>query len=179
MQFDSAVECTPWSFLRNFDHLTPRWDAHRGAWLCGEMHTSESDYCSSNMSVFFMFSYLKCLLTPFFRKPSEVKKISWPIHDLQYYFHNNIFHREIAFVKLQIKTDTWSQWYEIHTLRYDAHRGARLLGEMHTAELFRDEMHTAEFFKNFWSLDSAVWCTPRSLTPQWDAHRGAWLRSMK
>ena len=59
------------------------------------------------------------------------------------HFHN----REIAFVKLQIKTDTWSPW--IHTPRYDAHRGARLLGEMHTAELFRDEMHTAEFLKNF------------------------------
>ena len=29
-------------------------------------------------------------------------------------------------------------------------------------------MHTAE-------LDSAVWCTPRSLTPLWEAHHGVWL----
>ena len=35
----------------------------------------------------------------------------------------------------------------------------------------------------FWLIgvqfDSAVWCTPQSLTQQWDAHRGAWLSSRK
>ena len=34
----------------------------------------------------------------------------------------------------------------------------------------------------FWvwgvQLDSPVWCAPRSLTPRWDAHRGAWLGSI-
>ena len=34
VQFDSAVWCTPRS-------LTPRHDAHSGAWLCGMMHTVE------------------------------------------------------------------------------------------------------------------------------------------
>ena len=48
---------------------------------------------------------------------------------------------------------------------WQAHRGARLCGGMHTAELF----------EKFWSLDSAVWCTPRSLTSQWDAHSRSWL----
>ena len=33
-------------------------------------------------------------------------------------------------------------------------------------------MHTAE-------SDSVVWCTPRSLTQQCDAHRGVWLRCEK
>ena len=35
----------------------------------------------------------------------------------------------------------------------------------------RGVMHTID-------LDSAAWCTLPSLTTQWDAHHGAWLRSM-
>ena len=110
---DSAVCCT----LRS---STPRWDAHRRVRLIGK--------CP-----FFVNSYLLRLSTPFFQKTSELKKISWTICDLQYQFHINIFrhHREIAFVKLRIKTDTWQV------------------------------------------IDSAMWCTPLSLTPQWDAHQGA------
>ena len=54
------------------------------------------------------------------------------------------------------------------TQRCDAHRGVRLGGGM----------HTAEFFKKIWSLDSSVWYTRQSLTPWWDAYRGAWLRVM-
>ena len=42
----------------------------------------------------------------------------------------------------------------ILTSRCDAHHGAWLRGEMHTAELF----------EKYWSLDSAVGCTPRSNT---------------
>ena len=74
------------------------------------------------------------------------------------------------------------------TLRCDAHNGSWLRGMMHTAQLdstvwctlqsflrnrvtwLRSVMHTGD-------LDSEVWCTPRSLTPQWDAHRGVWLPS--
>ena len=33
-------------------------------------------------------------------------------------------------------------------------------------------MHTPE-------LDSLVWCTPQSLTLQYDAHRGVWLRGVQ
>ena len=36
VQFDSTVWCTPRS-------LTPRWDAHRGACLCGGKHIEELD----------------------------------------------------------------------------------------------------------------------------------------
>ena len=45
----------------------------------------------------------------FDKKTYEVKKISHTNFDLQYNFHINIFrrYREIAFVKLRIKTDTW------------------------------------------------------------------------
>ena len=27
-------------------------------------------------------------------------------------------------------------------------------------------------------FDSAVWCTPRNLTPRYDAHRSAWIHGM-
>ena len=117
VESDSAVGCTPNSFFRNLVPLagggkhtvelvsamgcTPRsstlqWDAHRGVKLIRK--------CS-----FFAFSYLLRILTSFFRKTSEVKKIPWTIFDLHYQFHINIFrrHRENASVKLQIKTDTW------------------------------------------------------------------------
>ena len=45
----------------------------------------------------------------FDKKTYEVKKIYHTNVDLEYNFHINIFrhHREIAFVKLRIKTDTW------------------------------------------------------------------------
>ena len=42
-KLDSAVRCTPLSFLRTVHHLTLGWDAHRGAWLRSVMHTLESD----------------------------------------------------------------------------------------------------------------------------------------
>ena len=82
-------------------------------------------------------------------------------------------HREIAFLKLWIKTDKLlAPGCDAHrslTPRYDAHRGVWLCGGM----------HTAEFLENFLSLDSAMWCTPRSLTPQWDAHPGARLHGVQ
>ena len=40
-------------------------------------------------------------------------------------------------------------------------------------------MHTTEFLENCSSLDSVVWCTLRSLTPQWDAYSGAWLHGVQ
>ena len=85
---DSTVCCTPRS-------STPRWDAHRGVRLI-------------RICPFFVFSYLQRLSTPFFRKTSEVKKIPCTICDSQYQFHINIFrhHREIAFIKRRIRTDT-------------------------------------------------------------------------
>ena len=102
-ELDYAVGCTLRSFLRKLVPLTPRYDAHHRARLRGGMHTAESDWFENVSFLYFRLS------TPFFRKTSEVKKIPWTICDLQYQFHINIFrhHREIAFVKLQIKTDTW------------------------------------------------------------------------
>ena len=89
MDLDLAVGFTPLS-------STPQWDAQGGVRLV-------------QICPFFVFSYLKRLSTLFFRKKFEVKKIPYTIRDLQFNFHINIFrhHREIAFVKLQIKTDTW------------------------------------------------------------------------
>ena len=54
-ELDSALWCTPLSFFRNFDHLTPRCDAHCEAWLCGGSQNS------SNMSVLCVFVFV----TPF------------------------------------------------------------------------------------------------------------------
>ena len=46
----------------------------------------------------------------------------------------------------------------------------------------RNVMHTTEFDSAVWctlqKLDSAVECTPRSLTLQYDAHSGAWLHDV-
>ena len=42
-ELDLAVGCTPQSFSKNFDHLTPQWDAHCRVKLLGMMHTVESD----------------------------------------------------------------------------------------------------------------------------------------
>ena len=88
----SAVGCTLWSF-------TPQRDAHCGAWLSS----------ASNICFFFVFSCSLLLSTTFYKKMSDVKKIPQTICDLQYNFHIKIFRhqREIAFVKLRIKTDTW------------------------------------------------------------------------
>ena len=69
-------------------------------------HTAESG--ATNISFFrffeFVFSFNDVL-----QKTSKVKKIPQTIFDLQYNFHINIFrrHREIAFVQLRIKTETW------------------------------------------------------------------------
>ena len=49
-ELNSAVWCTPWSFLSNLVQLTPRWDAHRGAGLGRGMHTAE--WSASNISFF-------------------------------------------------------------------------------------------------------------------------------
>ena len=99
---DSAVWYTPRS-------QAPQWDAHRGASLRGGMHTTELDCQVHQISVFLVFSCSLLLLTTFYKKTSEVKKIPQTICDLQYNFYINIFRhqREIAFVKLRIKTDTW------------------------------------------------------------------------
>ena len=73
---------------------TLQWDAHRRVRLVQICH-------------FFVFSYLLRFSTQFLRKNFELKKILKQL--VTYYFHINIFrhHREIAFVKHRIKTDTW------------------------------------------------------------------------
>ena len=124
---------------------------------------------SSKMSVFSCFRTCYVFRLSFLRKTSEVKKIPWPICDLQYQFHFNIFrhHREIAFVKLCIKTDPWqvidsavcfTSWSL--TPQWDAHR--RVFEELFITWL-HGAMHTTE-------LDSMVGCTTWSLTPQWSQH---------
>ena len=117
-ELDSAVGCTPQS-------LTPWWQAHRGARLCGGMHTAElfEKFWSLDSEVWCTPRSLtprwdahrgvrRCLLFVFLYflhwKTSEVKKIPWAVCDLCYYFHVNIFrhHREITFVNFRIKIDT-------------------------------------------------------------------------
>ena len=93
-KLDFVVWSTPWS-------LTQRCDAHHGVWLRGGKHTGESDsavgctqwsstplwdaHCRVRLTrkcPFFLFSYLLHLLTSFFRKTFELKKIPWTICDL-------------------------------------------------------------------------------------------------
>ena len=87
--------------MRNFDYITTDLDLAVGFTLQSQT--------SSNMSFFRVFIFLTPFGFFFSRKTSDVKKIPDSISELQYYFHINIFrhHREIAFVKHQIKTDTW------------------------------------------------------------------------
>ena len=146
-------------FLRNLGHLTPQWDAHCGAWLHGGMHTAESDYSTSKMSVF-VFSNSWRLSITFYRKTSELKKIPLTIFDFQYNFHSNSLrhHREITIVKFRIKLT----FGKLLTSRCASHRRTWLRGMKDTAE-----------------SDSRVWCTLRSfLGTFFYAHRGAWLLCM-
>ena len=114
---DSAVGCTI-AHRRIFEKFGDLGCAsHRGAWLCSGMHTaglnsavgctlqSQTDL---KMSVF-RFFILATSYDFIFSKNFEVKKIPWTIFNLQYQFGMNIFrhHREVAFVKLRITTDTW------------------------------------------------------------------------
>ena len=78
-----------------------------------------------------------------------------------YYFHVNIFRhqREITFVKLRIKTDTWeftdlAVWCTpvSQTPRCVSYRGVRLCSMMHTTE--SDSTVCIQNFTNFISL----WC---------------------
>ena len=150
-ELDSAVWCTLQSYLRNLGHLTSRCDAHRGAWLREGMHTGELDSAvcitprsqtSLKMSVF-IFTNSWRLSNTISWKTSEVKKIPQTICDFQYNFHSNIlqYHRD---------SELWCTPWSL-TRRYDAHRGIRLRGGM----------HTAKFFQILCLHDSAVWCTPQ------------------
>ena len=118
------------------------------------MHTAESDFAvcitrrsqtTSKMSVL-LFSNLWRLSALFYRKTSDVKKISWTICDFQYNFHCNIFrhHREIRIVKFRIKTDTWQATYSaVWCTPWSCFK--------YIFSWLRGMMHTAE-------LDSLGWC---------------------
>ena len=58
-ELDSTVRCTPRS-------LTPPWDAHRGAWLCGMMHTAKSDSMVCNVHHTVESDYFKNVRFPVF-----------------------------------------------------------------------------------------------------------------
>ena len=47
---DSAVGCTPRSFLKNLVTLTPRWVANRRAWLRGGIHSAELEKTAGRKS---------------------------------------------------------------------------------------------------------------------------------
>ena len=75
--------CTLRSFSRKLVPLTPRCDAHYGAWLRGGTHTMELDSAvgctlrsqtDSKMSVFSVF-LLAMSINSIFSKTSEVKMI--------------------------------------------------------------------------------------------------------
>ena len=94
VELDSAVWCTPQSFLRNLGHLPLRRNAHCRAWHCGMMYTTESESAvcitprsqtSSKMSVF-VFLNLFRLSTKFNWKTSKVKMIPKTICDVRYIF---------------------------------------------------------------------------------------------
>ena len=105
MELDSTVGCTSPS-------LTPWGDVQHGVGLLGGIQAAEPDSimcikpCSQTnlkMSVFVLSYFYVC------QKKSEVNKISETIFDQHYYFYINMFrhHREINFLKLWMKTDTW------------------------------------------------------------------------
>ena len=86
---DFVVGCTLWIFFENFYHLTPRcdahhcmefdskvgctlwnltlgYDAHRRVWLCGMMHTSDSDsIVGCTRQILLKFEYLGEIETAF------------------------------------------------------------------------------------------------------------------
>ena len=163
--------------------LTPKC----AVWLCGVMHTAELDStegctlwslsprCASHhgirllQNVRFLVFEFKTSFNYVYKKIYSVKKI--PSKNLWRHY------REITIIKFRIKTDTWqvtdsTVWCTLRGLT---------LGMMHTAEFLytffmtllcdahrrtwlrgRGGMHTAE-------LDSMGWCTPGSLTQQYDA----------
>ena len=113
---DSAVWCT-------LQSLTPQWEAHRRApesdsmvgctpqsWTT-QMHTTESSFACQvhQISCFFVFLCSLHLSTTFYKKTSEVKRFLKQFLTNSIIFILNIFRhkREIAFVKLWIKTNTW------------------------------------------------------------------------
>ena len=85
-------------------------------------------------------------------------------------------YREITIIKFRIKTDTWqvtdsTVWCTprgltpgmMHTAEFLYTFFMTLLCDAHRRTWLRGGMHTAE-------LDSMEWCTPGSLTQQYDAH---------
>ena len=153
-----------WCILQS---LTPLWEAHCGArstprcnahcgvfwkiwcsWLCSVMHTTELDSmvgstprCLTLQRANIYFFHFFVFFTSF---NNVLQKKVWSKTGSLNNFHINIFRhqREIAFVELWIKTDTW---YEL------TWRSLTPCWETHTAE-----------------SDSSVWCTPRSQTQQCD-----------
>ena len=132
--FDSLMSCTPRSFLRNLvqltllcdahcgawlpsgkhiaerQSLTPWWDAHRRAGLHGCTPQSQASRCQVHqISCFFVFLCSLHLSTTFYKKTSEVKRFLKQFLSNSTIFILNIFRhkREIASVKLWIKTNTW------------------------------------------------------------------------
>ena len=183
LELESVVGCT----LRS---LTRQRDAHWGVWLCGVHHTTESDYFENvcfhlfywktseveeipQTSCDFQYNFHSkilrhhreiiivkvriktgtytesavCSLNPWYDAHKESYSAVWcrPRSFLYTFFHDYLL---------------W--WTPLSlTLQYDAQRGVKLQGVMHTTE-----------------LDSTVWCTTQSQTPRYDAHHRAWLHSM-
>ena len=155
-----------------------------GAWM-GSYHEKNGGQKSCNplplKGIFqkcqiIVFSYLLHLLY-------VLSKNYYYYYYYYYYFHVNIFRhqREITFVKLRIKTDTWeftdlAVWCTpgSQTPRCVSYRGVRLCSMMHTTESDSTVCIIVwSFFETFSFLYSVVWCTLQSQTPQWDAHLGA------
>ena len=189
VHFDSEVWCTPQS-------LTLQYDAHRGAWLHGGMHTTEG--CTPRS------------LTPRYDAHSR----AW----LRGVMHTAEFYEKLG----SLDSTVWCTLRSL-TLWYDANRRVWLRVVQHTAEsdYFENVRFRIHYVFNYiywktfkvkkileticdlqyhfhnnilrhhrditivkfwiktdtWQVtDSAVWCTPRSLTPQYDAHCGIRLR---
>ena len=89
---------------------TPWWDAHRRAGLHGCTPQSQASRCQVHqISCFFVFLCSLHLSTTFYKKTSEVKRFLKQFLTNSIIFILNIFRhkREIASVKLWIKTNTW------------------------------------------------------------------------
>ena len=102
-------------------------------------------------------------LTMFYQKTSEVKKIPKTICDFQYNIHSNILkhHREITIVKFQIKTDPWQA------------TDSEVWCTPGSFFIYFFFMTLRCPFKSNKRLTKISILTPRSLTPRWDAHPGA------
>ena len=86
VQFDSPVGCTPRS-------QAPHYVSHHRV----------------KCIKYLVFSHSLCLSTTFYKKRLKSKRFCKTVFELQYNFHINIFRhqREITFVKLWIKINTW------------------------------------------------------------------------